>query len=463
MTTIRKIFNKTDRENNPLLYTFYCTSLENVTNQIMTIDSCSNITLLTPSNNFVTINSRLGIGIDPSSAYSFHVLGNTCISGNIISNNVSTLEMNTRDFKIDISSIKTDISGLKIGISGLKTDISASENKIADLSLNLFNLSIRYNEISLNYYNLTNSFNDLSRSHYNLKSNVISLSNELYLRFDSINYSAKTGFYGKIFVYNQPYIDISYRFYWYIEPQARVKQTNWFSISGQPIAYEIGELYRLDSLNTYLYLHTKASNNNIFNTLDKPYVTTFNNRIVDICHVFLNNNSEHKMTLDLSNMDNVNNGEIIIKYDISYAVAPSAPTNVVASDPSNGEVTLNWTAPYNGGAAIIDYNVTSDPVTTSKIVYRTSTIFQGLTNGTSYTFYVIARNSRGNSLAGSSNTIIPSTLPSAPTNVVASVLINGNVSLSWTAPYNGGATIVEYTAYYIASNLSFIGLTTQEN
>uniref|UniRef100_A0A6C0DVU4 Fibronectin type-III domain-containing protein n=1 Tax=viral metagenome TaxID=1070528 RepID=A0A6C0DVU4_9ZZZZ len=485
MTTLRKIFNKTDRDGNPLKYTFYCTNLENVTDQIMTIDSCSNITLITPSNNFVTINSRLGIGIDPSSAYSFHVLGNTCISGNVISNNINILETNSRDIKIDISAIKTDISaiktdisGLKIGIRGFNADISASERKITDLSLNLFNLSIRYNEISSNYYNLTNSFNDLSRSHYNLKSSVTSLSNELYLKFDSINYSTKTGFYGKIFVYNNSFsdisyrfIDISYRFYWYIEPigfiepiknqpLGRLKQTNWFSISGQPAAYEISELYRLDSVTSYLHLHTKASNNNIFNPLFKPYVTTFNNKIVDICNVFLNNNSEHKMTFDLSNIDNINDGEIIIRYDVLYAVIPNAPTNVIASDPSNGRVTLNWTAPYSGGATITEYNVTSNPSTLILTVYSTSTIFQGLTNGTSYTFNVRARNNRGNSLPGTSNSITPSTIPSIPTNIVASVLINGNVSLTWTAPYNGGATIIEYSAYYIASNSSIVSLIT---
>ena len=86
---------------------------------------------------------------------------------------------------------------------------------------------------------------------------------------------------------------------------------------------------------------------------------------------------------------------------VTPATSPGIPSNLRATE-SDGALTLSWTAPSDGGAAIIDYTVqysTSSVFATyqSALVTggATSTSLTGLTNGTSYYFKVKARNSLG--------------------------------------------------------------------
>ena len=89
--------------------------------------------------------------------------------------------------------------------------------------------------------------------------------------------------------------------------------------------------------------------------------------------------------------------------------APGAPTNVRATA-AHASATVMWSAPKkNGGAAITSYRVVSNPGAVMVTVgATTSAIVGGLTNGTSYTFTVFARNSVGESVASSpSNAVTP--------------------------------------------------------
>ncbi|WP_018682977.1 fibronectin type III domain-containing protein [Actinokineospora enzanensis] len=96
--------------------------------------------------------------------------------------------------------------------------------------------------------------------------------------------------------------------------------------------------------------------------------------------------------------------------------APGAPTSVVAQA-GNGTVTLSWTAPPNGGSAIVSYTITpyAAGVAQAPIVLSGSTPttqVPGLTNGTSYTFTVAATNAVGTSAASApSNAVTPSAAP----------------------------------------------------
>jgi hypothetical protein len=69
----------------------------------------------------------------------------------------------------------------------------------------------------------------------------------------------------------------------------------------------------------------------------------------------------------------------------------------------------------------------------------------GLTNGTAYTFTVVAHNTQGDSPASSaSSAITPATTPTAPQGVHATAG-DGSVTVSWTAPTSsGGAPITSY-------------------
>ena len=78
-------------------------------------------------------------------------------------------------------------------------------------------------------------------------------------------------------------------------------------------------------------------------------------------------------------------------------------------------------------------------------VYNSLTYtFGNLTNGTPYTFTVFAVNLYGNSPFSSPITVTPNIIaPYPPTNVTA-VAGNAEVTVSWTAPYDGSSPITNY-------------------
>lgn len=132
---------------------------------------------------------------------------------------------------------------------------------------------------------------------------------------------------------------------------------------------------------------------------------------------------------------------------VVVAGVPSAPTSVTAVAGST-IATVSWTAPSsNGGAPITSYVVTSSPGGyTCSTTGATSCTVTGLTNGTSYTFTVVAINANGSSLASApSGPVTPYTVPDAPTGLTATVA-NASSVVSWSAPAtNGGAAITLYT------------------
>jgi hypothetical protein len=132
---------------------------------------------------------------------------------------------------------------------------------------------------------------------------------------------------------------------------------------------------------------------------------------------------------------------------VAVVAKPSAPTSPVAT-PSNGSVKLTWKAPTNnGGAAIQKYAVqryTAQGWTS--IAYPTALSYTntGLTNGTKYSFRILAYNAAGWSAPSTTVVAVPRTVPSAPLSPVATPS-NGSVKLTWKAPTsNGGAAIQKY-------------------
>ena len=129
---------------------------------------------------------------------------------------------------------------------------------------------------------------------------------------------------------------------------------------------------------------------------------------------------------------------------VTPATTPGAPLNVTATG-GNATATVLWSPPISsGGSAITGYTVTSLPAGFTCTVTTTSCTFSGLTNGTRYTFSVVATNSVGNGPAGTAS-VTPATIPGAPTllNVTGG---NAQATLTWSAPVsNGGAAITTYT------------------
>jgi uncharacterized repeat protein (TIGR02543 family) len=135
----------------------------------------------------------------------------------------------------------------------------------------------------------------------------------------------------------------------------------------------------------------------------------------------------------------------------TMAVTPAtisiAPTAVTATSTTPGKATVTFTAPTdNGGSSIVEYIVTSSPggltcVTTNP---ANGCEISGLTNGTPYTFTVVAKNGVGNSPPSLPSTAVtPVGKPSTPTNIVASPS-NASATVSFTAPNTGGSPITRY-------------------
>ncbi len=135
---------------------------------------------------------------------------------------------------------------------------------------------------------------------------------------------------------------------------------------------------------------------------------------------------------------------------ITPRTTPGTPTSVSATSAANAQSVVSWTAPAStGGATITGYTVTSSPDDRT-CVWATgplSCTVTGLTNGTSYTFSVTATNASGTgSPSDASSSITPSTTPSAPTSVSATIAVDEQSVVSWSAPAStGGATITGYT------------------
>ncbi len=92
---------------------------------------------------------------------------------------------------------------------------------------------------------------------------------------------------------------------------------------------------------------------------------------------------------------------------------PSAPQNVTATA-GNAQAEVSWQLPVSdGGDTISGYSVAAvqDPTKTCTPTSGLTCTVTGLTNGTSYTFAVVANNSQGASTSGVSNAVTP-TLPS---------------------------------------------------
>jgi hypothetical protein len=134
----------------------------------------------------------------------------------------------------------------------------------------------------------------------------------------------------------------------------------------------------------------------------------------------------------------------------SSAVAPAGvPTAVTGLTAARGhlQATVSWSAADGNGSPVTGYTVTPtgpggplSPVTVS----GTSTVITGLTNGSSYTFTVVAINAVGSSPAATSSPVVPADVPGAVTGLLATAG-DQQVTVSWTAANGNGNPITGYS------------------
>jgi hypothetical protein len=127
---------------------------------------------------------------------------------------------------------------------------------------------------------------------------------------------------------------------------------------------------------------------------------------------------------------------------------PGAPT-IGTATPANASASIAFTAPASdGGFAITGYTVTCSATgqTTATASGTSSPItVASMTNGASYSCSVKATNALGSSAASGSATVVPRTVPGAPT-IGTATAGDGSASVTFTAPSsNGGSAITGYT------------------
>jgi hypothetical protein len=387
------LFNsKSASTNEPFVYKIPVTYLQNLSpNHPMIIDSCSNIVLQARNNNHVRVNNKMGIGLDPSSAYSLHVLGDVCIDGNLISNNL----------------------------------------------------------------------------------------NDIYTILD--NFIFGTGYCGTITLFNKSIYDISFRVSW--NPgslsQGQEYLPNYVSVNSidGSTNYIISKFARLADRSSKLFLNTKLDYNSFVNEslVNYSYVNIqLNNSLVtSISSEFFDNDSKHRIIVDISNFDNIENIPITINYNPLYkgffgTFALGNKTAGTRFDYSYNYLSISGST-FNSiiqtlsGQALINNSINSinrlanqnTPLNLSLVIY----------NG-----YDISVNALSSSIVGISNNILTSPrLFNTSNNInynyniipLTSYLVNGNIGLSFEMYITGffgtfalgnktADTIIEYNYNYIS-------------
>ncbi|MBR9913481.1 MAG: DUF5011 domain-containing protein [Algicola sp.] len=145
--------------------------------------------------------------------------------------------------------------------------------------------------------------------------------------------------------------------------------------------------------------------------------------------------------------------------------APTAPTNLTASNTTQTTTDLNWNASTDN-IGVVSYNVYQDGGLVANIS-GTSYGVTGLSPNTNYDFYVIALDAAGNA-SPSSNIANVTTLnppdtqaPSAPTNLTASNTTEASTDLNWNAS-SDNVGVTGYDVYQDGNLISNVSNTTYQ-
>jgi hypothetical protein len=159
----------------------------------------------------------------------------------------------------------------------------------------------------------------------------------------------------------------------------------------------------------------------------------------------LANGTEYTFMVTATNK--MGTGQATASNPVTPATDPGAPTKVTALNgaASSNQATISFNAPAANGSAITGYTVTSKPGAITVTGGGSPIVVTGLTNGVAYTFTVEATNSIGTGKPSApSNSVMPYTLPGAPSNVTAKAG-KADATVSFKAPATNGSAITSYT------------------
>ncbi|MEN9692554.1 MAG: hypothetical protein RLZZ330_198, partial [Actinomycetota bacterium] len=134
--------------------------------------------------------------------------------------------------------------------------------------------------------------------------------------------------------------------------------------------------------------------------------------------------------------------------EVNPDAPPGAPT-ITSAVAGNGQVTLYWTDGENHGAETTGYKVYWGG--SSQDCGSSPCTITGLTNGSTYSFNVVAISTSGDSsFSNESEFVTPSSgiLPTNPPTNVNATRGDGQATISWSAPSSGNQNITGYVIFW---------------
>ena len=145
-----------------------------------------------------------------------------------------------------------------------------------------------------------------------------------------------------------------------------------------------------------------------------------------------------------------------LTFATTTTTVPGAPT-IGTALLNNGNVSVSFTAPASdGGSPITSYTAVGGGITA--VGTQSPIVLTGFKNAGTFTFTVKAKNAIGTSAASAPSNSIKLAAPGAPIIGTATLLSNGNTSVSFTASSsNGGSPVVSYTVTSSGGGLTTTG------
>jgi PKD repeat protein len=132
-------------------------------------------------------------------------------------------------------------------------------------------------------------------------------------------------------------------------------------------------------------------------------------------------------------------------HTVSIAATPPGQPRNASAEPADTSAKVTWTAPTSAGSdPITQYVATSTPDGKTCTTATLGCTVNGLTNGRSYTFVVVAQSDAGSGAPSSpTNAVVPAG-SARPPSVVTAKAGNGRATLTWTAGKPNGSSITSY-------------------
>lgn len=245
-------------------------------------------------------------------------------------------------------------------------------------------------------------------------------------------------------------------------PHGTVAVASWTSLNGSKVGtssvagytgtvFEPLNEFKGDIARMYFYFATRYENTvasypfNMFNgTGNQVFTTPFLNMLM----TWHNQDPVSQKEIDRNNAiylrQNNRNPFIdhpeyvgIIWSSFSDTIAPSIPTNLVASNISFSSLTLTWTASTDN-VGVTAYDVYMNGVLKTTVTTATASI-TGLLNATNYSFYIIAKDLAGNSASNSATInaitlpiLLDLTPPTSPSSITSSSITGTSIIINWS-------------------------------